>query len=73
MGLIDNNNKEKIVDNIDTSLKYFFNTEFAGPSGSFKVRVNAQVVSDLLNIRNFVKGYTPETKKAPAPKKTGDK
>ena len=55
--------------NINTSLDYFFNTEFAGPTGSFKVRVSAQIVSDLLKIRDFVEGDKPKTNKAPVSKK----
>jgi len=72
MVLIDEENKDKIDNNIDEALNYFFNTEFAGPSGSFKIRMNASIVADIIKVKEFLKQASPVSNKAPFTKK-GDK
>jgi len=70
--LINEKDKDTINNNIDEALNYFFNTEFAGPSGSFKIRMNAHIVADIIKVKEFLKQASPVSNKTPSTKK-GDK
>jgi hypothetical protein len=72
MVLINEENKAIIYKNIDEAFNYFFNTEFAGPSGSFKIRMNANVVADIIKVKEFLDQENPVPNKAPSTIK-GDK
>ena len=70
MALIEDGNKEKIINNIDSILNTALNVEGAGERGVIRLRTMATEIASLIKLREFVADYNPATSTT-TPKKGG--
>jgi len=70
MALIEDGNKEKIINNIDSILNTALNVEGAGERGVIRLRTMATEIASLIKLREFVADYKPATSTT-TPKKGG--
>jgi len=70
MALIEDGNKEKIINNIDSILSTALNVEGAGERGVIRLRTMAAEIVSLIKLREFVEDQG-STIKMPSIKKEG--